>query len=321
MRNKFKKIDRMGWWIIACLMLVPILVGVGMLVPMLNLSNGSNDGWLGFWGGYLGSIIAIAGVWWQTNKTIKNEKELMFSQKRPYIVIQESIIQNAKVSDVYVKKNHVGYEDEPVIIIKNLSNNPMFSVKLVFQYDNKKEDIVIDRINGNSNIGIVIKSEIISEAIDKFEIIYPRGKKGRDKFVKKVDLANKIGIEEAFSENIEALKWFDETEISNKYIDVIEAATKPSFFGIDYGIIEVFSENYISNKFRNIVYKVPHKITATIYFTTAVREKIKLVFVKEDGKYRYQKNKTKLENKGEIIAEKEYDTSDMYESDKIDRVE
>ncbi|MBL1057015.1 hypothetical protein JEM51_11485 [Ligilactobacillus agilis] len=132
MRNKFKKIDRMGWWIIACLMLVPILVGVGMLVPMLNLSNGSNDGWLGFWGGYLGSIIAIAGVWWQTNKTIKNEKELMFSQKRPYIVIQESIIQNAKVSDVYVKKNHVGYEDEPVIVIKNLSNNPMFSVKLVF---------------------------------------------------------------------------------------------------------------------------------------------------------------------------------------------
>ncbi|MBL1057014.1 hypothetical protein JEM51_11480 [Ligilactobacillus agilis] len=83
----------------------------------------------------------------------------------------------------------------------------------------------------------------------------------------------------------------------------------------------MFSENYISNKFRNIVYKVPHKITATIYFTTAVREKIKLVFVKEDGKYRYQKNKTKLENKGEIITEKEYDTSDMYESDKIDRVE
>ncbi|NJE31538.1 hypothetical protein E0K97_00220 [Lactobacillus agilis] len=37
-------------------------------------------------------------------------------------------------------------------------------------------------------------------------------------------------------------------------------------------------------------------------FTTTVREKIKLVFVKVDGKYRYQKSKTKLENKGGLIT-------------------
>ena len=59
---------------------------------------------------------------------------------------------------------------------------------------------------------------------------------------------------------------------------------------------------------------MPNNVIITVYFTTTVREKIKLVFVKKDGKYRYQKSKTKLENKGELITEKEYDTSDMYES-------
>ncbi|NYA66039.1 hypothetical protein HZI56_02530, partial [Lactobacillus salivarius] len=63
-------------------LLIPTTVEIGLSVFNINIF--SNDSWLGFWGSYLGAIIAVVGVWWQTNKTIENEKELMFSNARPF---------------------------------------------------------------------------------------------------------------------------------------------------------------------------------------------------------------------------------------------
>ena len=296
-----------------------IIINFGMNWWLFDeLGNGSDDGWLGFWGGFLGAILAIAGVWWQTNKTIKNEKELMFSQKRPYIVIRESKISNDEISSIYVKKKYSPYENEPVIIIKNLSNKPMFSVKFVIQYDDKKEEIVADRIEANSNIGININSEVISETIRQMGMIYPVTPEEKINFEEKVKLVEKSGIRDSFFESIEALKYFDVANKEYEYINAVKNTIKHyNMSTINYDLIEGFIEKYIANKYKQTLYGMPHNVIITVYFTTTIREKIKLVFVKEDGKYRYQKSKTKLENKGELITEKEYDTSDMYESYKL----
>lgn len=61
------------------------IMALGLLLPMLiinfamdlalfdSLSNADDSAWLGFWGGYLGAIISIGGLYWQTNKQIKLE--------------------------------------------------------------------------------------------------------------------------------------------------------------------------------------------------------------------------------------------------------
>lgn len=61
------------------------LIVLGLLLPMLilnfamdstpfdSLSNADDSAWLGFWGGYLGSILSIGGLYWQTKKQIKIE--------------------------------------------------------------------------------------------------------------------------------------------------------------------------------------------------------------------------------------------------------
>lgn len=310
--NKFDKIERIT---IICLVFAPIVIAV--LLPITNFGNGSDDGWLGFWGGFLGAILAVVGVWWQTNKTIKNEKELMFSQKRPYIIIQESSFRNlTEIKDVFSNKNHRACADEPIIVIKNLSNNPMFSIKLVFQYDNKKEDIVIDRIDSNSNIGIVINSKFISETIEKLDIICPTTAKGRRKFEKKIESAKKSGIRNSFSDNIKALEYFNIGDKESEYIDIVKNISNMLF--INYDLLEEFKGKYIADeKCEQTFFEIPDGMIITIYLTTTVREKVKLVFKKENEKYRYQKNETKLENKESIITVEEYDTSDMYESYKL----
>lgn len=304
---------------ICIVLLIIVIINFGMNWWIFDkLGNGSDDGWLGFWGGFLGAIFAVAGVWWQTNKTIKNEKELMFSQKRPYIVIRESNIPNDEISSIYVKKKYSPYKNEPVILIKNLSNNPMFSVKFIVQYDDRKEEIVADRIEANSNIGININSEVISETIKQMGMIYPVTSEEKRNFEEKVKLVEKSGVRDSFSESIEALKYFD---VANKECEYINAVKKSinnyNMSTINYDLIKEFIDKYIADKYKQTLYEMPNNVIITVYFTTTVREKIKLVFVKKDGKYRYQKSKTKLENKGELITEKEYDTSDMYESYKL----
>jgi hypothetical protein len=58
------------WWI--SLPVIPAIVGVFTWLPITNIGNGSDDGWLGFWGGYLGAIITIYGVYLQ----IHSEREM-----------------------------------------------------------------------------------------------------------------------------------------------------------------------------------------------------------------------------------------------------
>lgn len=61
------------WWI--ALFIAPIVVGVIICLPITNIDNGSNDGWLGFWGGYLGAIITIFGVYTQIQSEIKRDAD------------------------------------------------------------------------------------------------------------------------------------------------------------------------------------------------------------------------------------------------------
>ncbi|WP_203649656.1 hypothetical protein [Secundilactobacillus yichangensis] len=67
--------------------------------------GGSNNGWLGFWGGYLGAIISVLGVYYQVSKELKANKSQFEISKYPKIRIVLGTIQlnniNPKIIQQY----------------------------------------------------------------------------------------------------------------------------------------------------------------------------------------------------------------------------
>ena len=61
------------WALIITLIIIPLVIqGV---INWDTMNNGSDDGWLGFWGGYLGSIIGVVGALIVIQIQLSNEKE------------------------------------------------------------------------------------------------------------------------------------------------------------------------------------------------------------------------------------------------------
>lgn len=70
--------------IVLGLLLPMLIINFAMdLAPFDSLSNADDSAWLGFWGGYLGSIVAVGGVYWQVNR----EKEENIKAARPIFTI------------------------------------------------------------------------------------------------------------------------------------------------------------------------------------------------------------------------------------------
>ena len=143
---------------ICIVLLIMIIINFGMDWWIFDkLGNGSDDGWLGFWGGFLGAIFAVVGVWWQTNKTIENEKELMFSNARPFfnLTIERKV---PKLENLYVceKNSEIKVGRKNIYLkINNFSNKLMMKVVLKIYTENKKIDqINIGRIEGGKSIQI-----------------------------------------------------------------------------------------------------------------------------------------------------------------------
>ncbi|ARO07125.1 prophage P1 protein 35 [Lactiplantibacillus plantarum] len=85
--------------LISSVLIIFVIVPFGLQIMMWVLSTGvfdvgTDDGWLGFWGGYLGSIIAVIGVYWSVFKQHKFDKE----SRKPKIIPLEGKIKLQNVS-------------------------------------------------------------------------------------------------------------------------------------------------------------------------------------------------------------------------------
>lgn len=163
--KKFKNLDRIEWITVFLLIVIPILIGI--ILPNFNVNNGSDDGWLGFWGGYLGAIIAVVGVWWQTNKTMENEKKESFITVRPFAnatISTKDIKYSDKVKSYYtnesVENNSFLDMQEKysgnVITISNLSDKPMIRIYIKLTINkNNAENACVNIIKGGEEVNIV----------------------------------------------------------------------------------------------------------------------------------------------------------------------
>lgn len=70
-----------NYWYIGVLILFIIPLILNLLMPVVNFGVGSNDGWLGFWGGYLGSILSGVVAYGIARYQMSQEKEKEYKNR------------------------------------------------------------------------------------------------------------------------------------------------------------------------------------------------------------------------------------------------
>ena len=83
------------WWVWLGIVFIIIPLLLGTIMPFVNTGVGDDNGWLGFWGGYLGSIVAVLFAYFNTKYQITREhrakKEEQKEQILPYFNIDNLV--------------------------------------------------------------------------------------------------------------------------------------------------------------------------------------------------------------------------------------
>ncbi|MEQ6207382.1 putative phage abortive infection protein [Enterococcus mundtii] len=81
--KNFKTIIRSLALLLASSFFILVLIPYSMqaIINIDSAAKGSDDGWLGFWGGYLGSVIGVLGTYAVLRVQLKNEKTVRMEEK------------------------------------------------------------------------------------------------------------------------------------------------------------------------------------------------------------------------------------------------
>ncbi|GEM_PF-4571234 len=95
--NFFKKYPLM---IFLTIFSIPLLISIFMYLPWFSYSKGNVDGWLGFWGSYLGGTMGTLGVIATTYFLIKHETEITNSS----MVLEDKRKRDLMYLEIQMKK-------------------------------------------------------------------------------------------------------------------------------------------------------------------------------------------------------------------------
>lgn len=299
-----KPVKSIGVFIVV-LLLVSALLGGLLKCKFFNWSNGTNDGWLGFWGGYLGSAIAIIGVGWTLYEGRKNLDKSLDEQKRELDStngnqrdLQVESLKEDKESQFRISRPFFVLKESSLPIILGNQNQYYLSEKL----KNSSKDVAEYFSDTMTKENIVSTIDICNLSIKRMmavyvEIHYFNGKTDdfRVDIIDSKETAHLIsfsGIEKYISDKLSYLNDGEDFNMDNLNSDLFkedvfdEAPSKKRIEKLNLKIEKAVKENFDSS-----VKKID------IFFTTELREKIKLVFASEDGQLVYKENCKVLENK------------------------
>jgi len=298
-KNKSNHLRCLSIGFIIVVILIPVFLGIILRQPFTNINNGSDDGWLGFWGGYFGSIIAIVGVGWtvvegrknldnslmdQHQEMIRNldaEKESQFRIARPFFVLRienhplyseekvhryvlsENTKLNAESLYDLLEKGKLNNNDLKTIDISNLSKRLMMAVQVNVYYSEDEYIFKIDQINDGETVHLISLEE-----------------------------EQKYSKEQTF-------------DVPNPIAEEINKLSTP----------EVKQDQTENKKFISKSISSPTKVD--IYFTTELREKIKLPFDVDNDEVTYVKEHRILGNKNNESDLKKLDED--YKTDNFKR--
>lgn len=146
-------------FVIFCVTIIAVPSILATFIIEIGGSIGSATDWLGFWGSYLGAIIAIFGVYWQVTRQTSSENNRLYLQKRPQLRLVITSINNDRInpqnSVMTIQKypNEPGHKQinrfnqfsrlldlnkhkgaVPVISLLNISDNRFNSLVIIIKY-------------------------------------------------------------------------------------------------------------------------------------------------------------------------------------------
>ncbi|MBC1307911.1 hypothetical protein [Listeria booriae] len=125
----------MKWVMVLFILGAPLLVGILMKCDWFSFAAGTSEGWLGFWGGYLGSLLSIFGALWIFNKQSSKDKQ----------EINDTLKAQMKITSTFTYYEYLLAENKELIstiqktsddlydyykIAKDIEFNPIFKEKV-----------------------------------------------------------------------------------------------------------------------------------------------------------------------------------------------
>ncbi|URZ86806.1 hypothetical protein [Floricoccus penangensis] len=102
-----------------------LIVGIMMKIPKLPFIGGDEDGWMGFWGGILGSLFGVLGAYLVMVTQINVEKSLKEEENNPILILGKG--------DYVRLKNEYNNAIETICLpIINGGKTPVFNLKISY---------------------------------------------------------------------------------------------------------------------------------------------------------------------------------------------
>lgn len=116
-----------AWALLVTLVLIPLFIQV--LINWDTMNNGSDDGWLGFWGGYLGSIIGVVGALIVIQIQLSNDKERFDKETKAK---NKELAEDKKRFELQILARDKELEEERKAIKSEQVDNTFFNLLLLF---------------------------------------------------------------------------------------------------------------------------------------------------------------------------------------------
>ncbi|MBP1043818.1 hypothetical protein I6N95_22570 [Vagococcus sp. BWB3-3] len=141
---------------LAFTVLFTLIIGIVMKIPRLPFIGGSEEGWLGYWGGTLGSLIGIMGAYLVMKEQLNVEKEQEEKERDPILTL-------GKGEAITLERYLLNPEVIKVPII-NGGQTPVFNVKISYV-------ILKETLSNTGKDEIDISNNFFSFDIDKIHVM------------------------------------------------------------------------------------------------------------------------------------------------------
>ncbi|MCY9807046.1 hypothetical protein OXT66_05710 [Lentilactobacillus senioris] len=153
-KYKNKTIRNIAVFVFIFIFVIPMIVEAFMLSGLFDGATGKGSDWLGFWGGYLGAIVSIGGVYWSLRLQFEHDNKNL----------QKQIKENQKEFKTQLNENHriERYGARPDFIVQY----DVFNVNAIqdwnYLYINNYDEIQTEDFIKKHSIGTLLSINAVS---------------------------------------------------------------------------------------------------------------------------------------------------------------
>ncbi|MCT3021076.1 hypothetical protein EFN43_08395 [Pediococcus pentosaceus] len=177
------------WKLLGLVIVVPVIIVFFQHIFSFSwFAESSNDGWLGFWGGFLGALISTIGVYKSVEKQIVMERAIDIENARPHLFVKDTSgdtekgFANTRVvysedrfqqKDVTVNDviNELKRNNEHWLTVRNDSTKNVYNCVLFVVAPKEKDKYEIGSILPGQTINVVFSNPEWSKKLSELQIL------------------------------------------------------------------------------------------------------------------------------------------------------